>query len=212
MKFKKMMYLLLCLTGTMTFLNAQEAPKSAATIEDGFEKFPECRVYNVSTRNAELKELYEKIDSLSSAAAFYDKDGVKFNLKQAQAGKDVQYNMIVWDGCVRIKTAGTYTFLFTWEVPSGRTIGSIALQVKDQKALAGPKSGSFAERTNQGQFDVDLKAGMNKFRLCVLMGGNIPALKADSNPVIRFKPRNAIGEARVFKPAELFHKVQEEDW
>lgn len=226
MNLKKLMLLALCLTGTFTFLNAQENPvlptakeapaqtnKSTTSDDSEYQKFPECRVYLVNSQ-ADFKETFDKIDSLSSLAAFYEQDGVKFNLQQAKAGKDVQYNMIVWDGYINIKKAGTYTFLLTWVVPSGprghANTGSIGLLIKDQKILISRgKSG----QTSQGQVDVNLKAGWNKLRLCVLMDDNIPALmRYDSNPVIRFKPRNAIAEPREFEPAELFHKVQEEDW
>ena len=96
MKLTKLMLLTLCLTGSMIYLSAQE------TAADDYQKFPECRVYSVNGE-ADIKETFEKIDSLSSLAAFYDEDGAKFNLQQAKAGKDVQYNMIVWDAFVNIK-------------------------------------------------------------------------------------------------------------
>ena len=175
-----------------------------------FQKFPECRVYSVNVE-ADIKETFEKIDSLSSLAAFYDEDGAKFNLLQAKAGKDVRYNMIVWDGFVNIKKAGTYTFMFTWVVPNHAhltNLGSIGLQVKDQKVLCN----NFRENsTSQGQLDVELEAGWNKLRLCVVTEYNMPSLRP-SSPVIHYKLRNVIGDPRELKPAELTHKVDEVDW
>ncbi|MBP5671433.1 MAG: hypothetical protein J6X49_03510 [Victivallales bacterium] len=197
MKLTKLMLLTLCLTGSMVYLSAQETD---------YQKFPECRVYSVDGQT-DIKEIFEKIDSLSSLAAFYDEDGAKFNLQQAKAGKDVLYNMIVWDAFVNIKKAGTYTFLFTWVVPS-YPIGSIGLQVKDQEVFCNRyREGT----TSQGQLDVELKAGWNKLRLCVITTQNMPSLKP-SSPVIRYKLRNVIADPRELKPAELTHKVEEIDW
>ena len=209
---KQMMLIFFYLIGTLSFLSAQLAQTQDAFASDGdYEKFPECRVYSVNSQT-DFKEIFDKINSLSSLAAFYDKDGAKFNLQQAQAGKNVQYNMIVWDGFINIKTAGTYTFVLTWVVPSGprghANTGSIGLLIKDQKILISRgKSG----QTSQGQVDVNLKAGWNKLRLCVLSNTNIPFVQP-SNPVIRYKPWNVIGEPREFKPAELTHQVNKLDW
>ena len=211
---KQLIFLILCLTGVLSFLTAQEAPLQATPANtDGFEKYPECRVYSVATKNAELKEIYEKIDSLSSLRAFYDKDDAKFSLQpQAENIKGIQYNMIVWDGYISIKKSGTYTFILTWNVPGNvqnENHGSICLQVKDQKTLVG--HANYRRGALQGHFDVELKAGWNKLRLCVLTKTNMPKL-SPSNPVIRYKLRNVIGELRECRPTELTHKVEKEDW
>ena len=203
---KKLLLLTLCLTGSMIYLSAQE------TAVDDYQKFPECRVYSVN-RKTDIKETFEKIDSLSSLAAFYDQDGAKFNLQQAKAGKDVQYNMIVWDGFVNVKKAGTYTFLLTWVPPCdqhGMNYGnfSIGLQVKEQKVLI---HDGRSNSISQGQFDVELKAGWNKLRLCVVSPESMTNLRP-SSPVIRYKLRNVIADPRELKPAELTHKVEEVDW
>ena len=91
--------------------NATPATSLPSPGGDGYEKFPECREYFVNSKHTELKELYEKIDSLTSLAAFYDKDETKFNLQQPKDVKYIQYNMIVWDGLINIKKAGTYNHI-----------------------------------------------------------------------------------------------------
>ena len=204
------MFLIVCLIGSLSFLRAQDA---LIDNTDDFEKYPECRVYSIATKNASLKEIFERIDSLSSLGAFYDKDGTKFSLQpQVENIKGIQYNMIVWDGYISIKKAGGYTFMLTWNVPGNvqnENCGSICLQVKDQKTLVGPVN--YRRGALQGQFDVELKAGWNKLRLCVLTKTNMPNLSS-SNPVIRYKLRNVISEPREFKPEELTHKVEDVDW
>ena len=116
------------------------------------------------------------------------------------------------DAFVNIKKAGTYTILLTWVVPrtanGGSNTGSIGLQVKDQKVLI---NSVHSDDTCQGQFDVELKAGWNKLRLCVICGTCMTNTRP-SSPVIRYKLRNVIGDPRELKPAELTHKVEEIDW
>ena len=191
--------------------NATPAKPLPSLGGNAYGMFPECRVYHVNSQNTELKDIYEKIDSLSALATFYDTDETKFNLLQSEADKGITYNMIVWDGYITIKKAATYKFILTWVVPFTNehdTEGSTILQVKDKVVLIGPtRSGN----TCQGILDIDLKAGMNRLRLCILTRENMNQLKP-STPVIRYKPMIVITDFREISIADLLHTVKEVDW
>ena len=191
--------------------NATQAKALPSLGGDGCESFPECRVYYVNSINTDLKEIYDKFDSLSSLAAFYDKDGTKFNLQKSMVDKNTEYNLIVWDGYINIKKASVYTFLLAWVIPFSNehaTEGSTVLQVNDKKVLIGP---TYSGNTCQGILDIDMKVGLNRLRLCILTRDNMSLLKP-STPVIRYKLKNAVGDYREITPANLYHKIMEEDW
>ena len=217
---KQLILLILCLIGTMPILTAQEAPilpveknapakSDSGVLPDGYDKFPECRLYyaSVSYKNngSNFNEVFEKIDSMTSVAAFYDKNASKFDVKQ-NAGPDVTYSLLVWDGYISIKKAGTYTFLVTMSGmnPTHALYGAFGLKVKDQTFIGGWRADSL-----QGTLNVDLKPGMNQLRFAVYCS---PSAKERVKTLIRYKPLNAIGEFREFTPANLTHKVVEEDW
>jgi hypothetical protein len=185
-----------------------------------YKMFPECLVYSVDTKcemnfteiEMNIQNIFKKYDSyMSLLATFYDQDRTKFNLQQTKA-KDVHYNMIMWDGYLKIDMASTYTFLLTWVVPptnSGNNIdASIGLQVKDQTIICSGNPGR--DSAIEGQLDVYLNVGWNKLCLCVLTGRDINDLK-QSCPVIRYNPLNAITELRKLKPIELYHKLKGTD-
>ena len=235
MTIKKLMFLTLCLASALTLVTAQDEPKlpegnapagqvapagnnppaqPVPTQPAGdFEKFPECRLYatgigkpfNMKYKPELFKELIEQIGSMTSVAAFYDKNASKFDTKHNQ---NVNYDLIVWNGYIPIKKAGTYTFLVTLSgIDRGGAAGGFACTVNGKSINvvgAQEKRGVIL----QGTVDADLKVGMNKLSFCVY------ANKADGSikPAIRYKLQNAIGDFREFTPANLSHKVEAEDW
>ena len=200
---KQLMLLILCLCGTLTFLTAQEGNPN-----DGYEKFPECRLYNANVtfnRSSNFQEVFEKIGELTSVAAFYDKNSSKFDMKQDN-GNDVAYNLLSWSGYLPIKKAGTYTFLVTMSgmnPPHGK-YGAFGLKVKDQPLIVAWRDGKL-----QGTLNVELKPGMAPIHFVVYCS---PNARSDVKALIRFKPLNAIGEFQFFTPNDLSHKVAKEDW
>ena len=177
-----------------------------------YEKFPECRLYttgvgnpfNMKYRPELFKALIEQIDSMTSLAAFYDKSASKFDTKQ-QAGQDLNYDLIVWDGYIPIKKTGTYTFLVALcgMNPLNGSRGAFALLVNGKALYV-----SDDDKTLLGALDADLKVGMNKLRFCVYASNP----NGDIKPLVRYKLWNAVGDFREFTPANLSHKVEAEDW
>ena len=214
-----MMLLMLGLASALTIVTAQDAPKLpeaknapaaqvtpagnsqqtatvATQLAGDYEKFPECRLYKTSFKPFDFQPNFEAlidgIDSMSSVAAFYDKNTSKFDPKQ-DAGKDIVYDLLVWDGYLPIKKAGTYTFLVTGDAG----ISAILVNGKGTTHIC-----------KQGTLDVDLKVGMNKLRFCIYT--TVP--DRCNKPILSYKLRNAIGDFREFTPANLSHKVENEEW
>ena len=175
-----------------------------------FAKFPECRLYNVAFngRSSTFKDIFEDIDSLTSLIAVIDKNAVQFDLAQPE-GSTLRYNMIVWDGWLKAKKAGTYTFMLTpWSIPYVNSFrGSFGITVNGKSAVVAEGE----RNVYQGVLDVDMKIGYNKVRLCFLVSPTVAAVEPQ-NPHITYKLRNAVGEPRELQPAMLFHKVEEADW
>ena len=202
MRNTKLKLFLLCLIGAMTFLNAQEEG-------DNYVEFPECRLYNVAfNKKTTFKDIFEDVDSLTSLIAVIDKNAVKFDLAQPE-GSTLRYNMIVWDGWLKAKKAGTYTFMLTpWSIPYVNSFrGSFGITVNGKSAVVAEGE----RNVYQGVLDVDMKIGYNKVRLCFLVSPTVAAVEPQ-NPHITYKLRNAVGEPRELQPAMLFHKVEEADW
>ena len=217
---KLLILLILCLIGTMPILTAQEAPilpaeknapakSDSGVLSDGYDKFPECRLYFenviINLKGSNFKEVFEKIGELTSVAAFYDKNSTKFDVKQ-NAGPDVTYSLLVWDGYISIKKAGTYTFLVTMSgmnPPHGQ-YGAFGLKVKDQPLIAAHRAGNLQDTLN-----VELKPGMNQLRFAVYCS---PNAKEQVIPRIRYKLSNAIDDYRDLTPSQLFHQVIDEAW
>ena len=211
MKITKLILLVLCMTGAWTLLNAQKhnapAPVAAPTVKpasapEGYANFPECRMYRTE---GNLKEIYEKIGTMTSVAAIYDSDIAKFELKKPQHTQNIGYNMILWDGFFNIKKPGTYTFFVNWFLNnygySHACPQGCILSINDKLVMT----------TGEATLDVELKAGINKVRFCCYGERGLNDYREPS-PKIRYKLRNAIGEYRDFKPADIFHKTVEEDW
>lgn len=210
MKITKLMLMMLCLVGTLAFVAAQDGatPQVAPTQNlEEFEKFPECRMYAVyypenGGGEAATKELIDKIDSLTSVAAIHDRNASKFDTKQ-EAGTGVSYGLIVWDGFLPIKKAGTYTFLVTRpEIGGGQAVG---LRVNNTYGYQ-----ACWNDPNQLTVNVDLKIGMNRLRFFVWAYKASALQKA--SPLIRYKLMNVVGDFREFTPANLFHKIETAEW
>ncbi|MBR5077758.1 MAG: hypothetical protein IKX30_03355 [Victivallales bacterium] len=234
---KKLMLLILCLIGVMTLLNAEDAtialpPENKAANEkavpiavpDGYEPFPECRLYSVSVpymggavapgqENAKhmkfFKETLEKMGSLTSVAAFHDKKA-KLDTKQA-APDGVVYNMISWSGAFLVKKAGKYTFLATSPSVLGER-SNFSFDTSHGIAVFVNGKGKYAAGQNalQSTLDVDLKAGMADLKIVVYTKDH--NLLTTEIPVVRYKLQNAVGDYREITPANLYHKTEEEDW
>ena len=230
MKIKHLTILALVLASSLTIVNAQEAPALPKTgntvvvqvtpaakpvVTSDFEKFPECRLYvaNINYSSASisasinrqvtiesLKGVVDQIGTMTSLAAFYDKNPSKFDTKQ-NAGPNVQYNFIVWEGYIPIKKAGTYTFLATL---AGGVRKGFALMVNGKNVYIADST----HESLQGTVNADMKVGMNKLRFCVATD----SMDGKVKPLVRYKLLNAIGDFREFTPANLFHKVENEDW
>lgn len=201
----KLMILIMCLVGTTAFLTAQE------DVELG--KYPECRLYNVaanSNTHKHFEEVFDKIGSLTSLIAIIDKNGGEFDLKQPTASAlNLRYNMVVWDGYLYCRKAGIYTFiLFPWSIPFANNYrGAFGITVNDKSKVV--KEGE--KNVYQDTFDVDLKLGYNKVRLCFFVFPSV-AIAKPKNPLIKYKPRNALDDYRAITPSLLFHKIPEKDW
>ena len=217
MKLAKLMLMVFCLTGVLSFLTAQEP------LPTGFDKYPECRLYYAQEAPREdgkilmltpaqyakhkedfFKETLEKIDSMTSLASFDDKKA-KIDTKQV-APDGVVYNMVSWSGVMQVKKAGTYTFLVTWGPKEGSkpVWHGIAFYVNEQKIV---KTGS---QNFQGTMDVDLKPGMTAIVKIVVYAADQNALSS-SSPLIRYKLKKS-KDYREITPALLYHQEEEEDW
>ncbi|MBR5077759.1 MAG: hypothetical protein IKX30_03360 [Victivallales bacterium] len=198
---KKLILLILCLTSTLSLLTAQDTKQTY----EGYENFPECRVYNVKE---DFKGVFEKIDSTSSSltslAAFYDKNTAKFDPKQS-AANDKAYNLVCWTGYLPIKREGEYTFIIIWQtIPSD---GQLGLKVNNQSKIAEDVVFGMM-RGKQGALNVNLKPGMNKLCFCIYGSG----LTRYNAPVIQYKLKDVIGDPRNFTPSNLYHQVVEIEW
>ena len=217
MKLAKLMLMVFCLTGVLSFLTAEE------TLPTGFDKYPECRLYYaqeaprndgkilmVTPAEADIlntkffKETLEKIDSMTSLANFYDKKE-KIDTRQAPP-EGVTYNMVSWSGVMNVKKAGTYTFLVTWGPKEGSkpVWHGIAFYINGQKIV---KTG---DQKFQDYMDVDLKPGMANVKI-VVYAADQNALSS-SSPLIRYKLKKSFEDYREITPALLYHKTEEEDW
>ena len=227
MKIKHLTILTLALASTLTFMNAQEAPAlpkanntvvvqvtPAATkpvvvsMESDYEKFPVCRLYQIQELNKFraaryksveiLQDIVSNIDTQAPVKRFYDGNS-SFSTKTKKE-YNFRYNFIVWDGYIHIKKAGTYTFVVVTEGYNGAF--AVTVNEKTEIAAADPQ-------VNQANFNVDLKTGMNKLRLCVVVKSPNGSIK----PSITYFPANAIMDnPPQITPANLFHKAANEDW
>ncbi|MBR6058951.1 MAG: hypothetical protein IKP58_12360 [Victivallales bacterium] len=264
MKFTKLMILILCLAGVVSFLNAQapaplptvqapvpsrlptvQAPAAAAaqgpaaaaaqgpaparTVSESaalvpapqsadetvtpdqteYQKYPEVRLYNVESRRGEskpFKEVFEKIDDLTSLVAVIDKNDTKFDLKQPAY---VKYNMVVWDGYLKVNEKGTYTFMVSaWSIPyvnSFRGAFGITINDKDTIIVTEGECNHYQEI-----LDAELKVGYNKVRFCFFVNPSV-ADAEPGNPRITYKKRNVVTPLIDINPGKLCHKVAG-DW
>ena len=233
---KKLMLLILCLTGALTFLIAEDEgepitlpPENKVTtgkaenipIPPGYEPSPECRLYTVTLpymggavhpghENDKhinfFKETLGQLNAMTSVAAFLDKKS-KFDTKQT-APEGVVYNMVAWTGAFLVKKAGTYTFLSTFGRKPGdyTTSHGIAVFVNGKGKLAAGPG----TKNIQSTLDVDLKPGMAN--LMVVIYANNQSILTTASPLIRYKLQNAVKDYREITPANLYHKEEEEDW
>ena len=194
-------------TGVSQF-SGGNAPAWGWGLAGDFEKFPECRMYDVyCPRNSDkalaaTKELLDKIDSLTSVAAIYDRNAAKFDTKK-EVGPDGYYGLIVWDGYLQIKKAGTYTFQVTR--PETSVCQSLGLRLNNTYGCQ-----AVYRSSNQLTVNAELKIGMNKLRFFVWTPSG-EELQAAA-PLICYKFQSADGEFREFTPSNLYHSVETYDW
>ena len=200
-------------------------PKSSApkpSPSGKFEKFPICKVYNVSFGNDRdrCSENISKFVSEPSLKGFvaveslYDENSSGFVTKGKSSSS---YNVIVWDGYLPVKKPGKYAFKFVWKevgkrITHGR--GAMILAVgkdKDGKRVI-PMHWKIDEYNKDMQFtfSVDFPAGMNQVQ--ILLCASNPRGLLELNPTISYKPADVVGGYRSLNPSMLFHKVKGEDW
>lgn len=155
-----------------------------------------------------LKDLLPKLKagSIPSLAKFYDNDATGFE-KNVSADKNtagVKYNIIKWEGYLKIKKAGKYSFMLGYPVVNqydtilpGQFRPECALVINDQEVVVA--------KGDQDWLHLDLKSGMNKFSL-VTLPGNFSS--SGENAKVYYHPCDSMEELREIRPNDIFHCLE----
>ena len=142
----------------------------------------------------QLKESNSKLPVLPAAKTGVDK-GEKFGKDIAN---EVSFKAIRWEGFLKCKRVGTYTFLFQkkqrWEFENGYSVRINGLPV-------------IPAAYGQATCDVNLKVGWNKVEIVCQFASDEPLN-------ISFKPKGYLSEPRSLSPKDFFHDEKPEvpDW
>lgn len=164
-------------------------------------------------KGSNLKHLLPKLMSggIPSLLKFYDNDVTRFEKKitDEKNSSKVKYNIVKWEGYLKIKKGGKYTFLVNYPMivryatfPRGQFEPECALVVNEERLIV--------PRGNQDTMHLELKSGMNKFCL-VTLPGNFSS--AEENATVHYKPFDSMVEPREIRPNDIFHSSEgKSDW
>ena len=144
-----------------------------------------------------LKDSHSKLPSVAAMKTGVDKSE-KFSLDVASG---VDANAIRWDGFIKCKRAGAYTFLFQKKLFRKFEHGySVRINGRDVIPAA----------YGEASCDANLKVGWNKIEIVAVFASS---LKAKGPLSVSFKPKDSVAEPRPITPKDLFHDEKpEEEW
>lgn len=141
-----------------------------------------------------LKESITKLPSQPAVKTHVDKSE---NFSLDQLG-DIKARVGKWEGFLKCKRAGTYTFVLTCQNGSSDSEDGFSFRVNGNPAISAA--------CRQESCDVDLKVGWNKIDIvCQFYYGK--------KLTLTFKPKTSLADPRPIAPKDLFHDQKpEEDW